>query len=44
MKYKEHFIANAKVAAWMLLMSAFHMLHAIIPVKYTAHKYWHIGE
>jgi hypothetical protein len=44
MNYKEHLIANMKVAANSFKMMVFHALHGIIPCKYTSHDYWAVND
>jgi len=40
MSYKDHLIANMKVAVRCFVLMAFHGVHGIIPCKYTSHEYW----
>ena len=41
-KYFLHFIKNVSVAFMGMVLVVFHVLHAIIPIKYTSHEYWGI--
>ena len=40
MTYFDHFKLNMKVAGKALLLFNFHVLHALIPTKYTDHKFY----
>ena len=42
MNYKDHLIANMKVAIRCFVLMMFHVLHGLIPCKYTSHEYWKI--
>ena len=43
MNYKNHLIANMKVAIRCFVLMVLHALHGIIPCKYTSHDYWGRG-
>ena len=40
MTYKEHLKENFKVGIKCIILALFHILHGIIPCKYTEHEYW----
>jgi len=40
MTYIEHLKLNLEVAKRSLWSFFWHILHAIIPIKYTSHEYW----
>jgi len=43
MIYLTHMKANLVVAIRALLLCLFHILHALIPCRFTEHKYWGIN-
>ena len=42
MNYRDHLISNLKVAIRCFVLMLFHMVHGIIPCKFTSHNYWGI--
>ena len=40
MTYMQHLSANARVSGRALVMAIFHILHGIIPCRFTSHEYW----
>ncbi len=42
MNYFKHFKLNITVAFRGFVLCLFHLVHAIIPIKYTSHEYWNI--
>lgn len=40
MNYYSHLLANLKVCLRCFVMLLFHLIHGIIPCKYTSHEYW----
>lgn len=43
MGYFEHLHLNAQVAFRCFVLMGLHLLHGIIPCKYTSHEYWGYG-
>jgi hypothetical protein len=38
-----HLLQNWKVAFKGILLVLFHLIHGIIPVKWTDHEYWNLN-
>ena len=43
MTYVKHFKINIIVSLKSLYCAAWHLAHAIIPIRYTSHEYWGIN-
>jgi len=40
MTYWEHFRANARVAARCAWLCVMHLLHGVVPHRWTSHEFW----
>ena len=40
MTYAKHMLANFRVAVRCQILSAFHVVHGVIPCKWTSHDFW----
>lgn len=42
-EYWRHLVMNLRPAGRALVLCLWHVLHGLIPVKYTSHEYWNLN-